>query len=118
VTTSDALSSYAQLLSDAGFRIYMPKSAPSTHFIYSQPVMGRECFGLVQRDEFGAFQHLMPIRPSKQHGALMSVQGVGGELTVEAARRVALPDNRNDLAGTHHNFYDREWLERLHTQWN
>lgn len=110
------LNEYASRLEDAGFTIYEPKGN-GNYFRYSQVVDGQECFGYVQRAWTGTgrtYTHLMPIRPTIEHGANMTVPLATG-LTVEAAKLVAKPVNRNDVVGTHSNWGDPAW-DQLYTQ--
>lgn len=106
---NDALRAYADLLENTGFDIYEPRGTWN-FFVYSQPVDGVECFGIVQYEGrfLGAegFQHTMPIKPSREHGSSMWVEGVKDEATVEAANAVAQPSNYNRLVGTHKNYRD------------
>ena len=86
------LREYADRLEDAGFTVYEPKG-PGNYFRYSRTINGQECFGYVQRG-WGStgrtYEHLMPIRPSIEHGSNMTVPDTYG-LTIEAAQRVARP---------------------------
>lgn len=111
--TDDALREYADQLERNGFTVYEPKSNPSRYFLYSRFVGGQECFGYVQSDWYGGpggpsgYSHAMPIRPSIEHGSSMFVEGVANALTVEAAKAVARPTNRNNLVGTQKNYRDK-----------
>ena len=104
------LSEYANRLEAAGFAIYESVSGPGTYFRYSRMVDGKECFGYIQLDYFGTFQHLMPIKPSIEHGSSMWVPDARGKalsaLDVETAKLVARPFNRNPVVGTHANYAD------------
>lgn len=107
------LQEYARRLSAAGFRVYVSNSPGfNRHFLYSQEVDGKACFGSVQRADFGGYQHSMPIKPSRENGSSMFVEGVPDDLEVETARRVAQPSNYNPLVGTQTNWKDLAWLER------
>lgn len=110
-----ALSEYADLLAANGFAIYEPRSSHGDYFKYSRVVDGgRECFGYVQHEYFGGYSHSMPIRPSRENGSSMYIDGVAGELTLEAARKVARPFNRNELVGRQENYRDELRLDRLY----
>ena len=86
------LAAYADMLESAGFTIWEPRT-PGNYFKYSHDVDGVECFGYVQADYWGEISHSMPIAPSIENGNMAYVFGVNGELTVEAAEKVAQPYN-------------------------
>ena len=111
---NDALRNYADTLKGAGFTVYAPGGAWD-FFTYSRTVNGLECFGTVQIGHYGGFSHHMPIRPTRDNGSSMWVEGVpdstpdqgdphgDNPLTVKAAQRVASPSNYNRLVGTQRN---------------
>lgn len=106
-----ALREYAERLEKAGFTVYVPHNPTARYFRYSRLVNGKECFGYVQRDwdRSTGYSHTMPIKPSIENGSSMWVDGVPDELSVEAARKVARPSNRNPLVGTQANYDDPRW---------
>ena len=118
------LRDYARLLESNGFTIYEPTGTMGTFFTYSRMVGDRECFGTVSANRFQSlgtgYSHSMPIRPSRENGSSMFVAGVPDEvtLTVDAARKVAQPRNRNALVGTQENYKDSAWLERGYVRWH
>lgn len=109
---NDALREYADLLHDNGFAIYEP-GGTWDFFLYSQVIDGQECFGTVQYDRIDGIAHHMPIKPSRENGSSMWVQGVPDEFTVEAARAVAQPANFNPLVGHQRNYRDERDLARF-----
>ena len=111
------LRDYANVLYENGFTIYEP-AGRWKHFIYSQLVDGVECFGIVEREDFGDYRHLMPIKPSREHGSSIFVDGVQNELTVDAALIIAQPENRNHLVGSHKNYRDPEALAKHYIKWS
>lgn len=105
------LSEYANRLEAAGFAIYESVSGPGTYFRYSRMVDGKECFGYIQLDYArSGHTHLMPIKPSIEHGSSMWVPDARGKalsaLDVETAKLVARPKNTNPAVGTHANYAD------------
>lgn len=120
--TNDALREYASRLRAAGFTVYVPKPASGRwrYIGYSRMIDGQECLGFVQRGEFfsDGWRHYMPIEPSRVNGSSMWVAGVPDSqtLTVDDARRVASPVNRNPLVGAQRNHISAErmrWFVRL-----
>jgi len=124
----EGLKAYAHTLAAAGFAIYEPTGSMGSYFTYSRMVDGQECFGTVQAEYFGGYSHHMPIKPSRENGSSMWVAGLPGQkdssndgsyevLTVEAARMIARPSNRNPLVGVQRNHYDAAWLARGYSKW-
>lgn len=116
----DGLRAYADLLQRNGFTIYEP-SGWWKFFIYSRVVDGQECFGMVQTngyrsEQFKAYEHSMPIKPSVENGSSMWVEGVPNELTVEAAKLIARPTNYNPLVGRQKNYED-DLTTRGYVKW-
>ncbi|AVD99659.1 hypothetical protein HWB51_gp041 [Mycobacterium phage Cuke] len=112
---NDALREYSNLLEANGFAIYESKDPTFDYFVYSRMVDGRECFGSVSYDRFEGFNHSMPIKPSREHGSSMFIEGIRHlEATVEAAKKTASPTNSNKVVGRHENYRDEYWIERLY----
>lgn len=109
------LREFAQTLLANGFTVWLSKgSLRSSYITYSQMVDDKECFGTVsaQRIALGGsrYTHLMPIRPSREYGSSMWVEGVPNELSLEAAQKVAQPTNRNHVVGQHENWPDPRFI--------
>lgn len=110
-----ALAEYAQALKDAGFTVHAPGGR--WEFLkYSRVVNGVVCGGTVHRAEGLAttWEHLMPIRPSREDGSSMFVDGVPvtAELMVADAERVAVPFNSNPVVGRRANHVGDDWAVR------
>lgn len=120
---NETLRNYADTLKAAGFTIYAP-GGTWDYFTYSRTVDGVERFGTVQLGHFGGFSHSMPLRPSRENGSGMWVEGVPDStpdqgdpsgpdpLTVEAAENVTQSVNYNPLVGIQHNH--RPWTADAH----
>lgn len=118
----EALDAYADTLMAAGFTVYEPTGPAARYFRYSRVVDGQECFGVVQQEalRLQGYSHSMPIKPSKENGSSMFVDGVEDgfdALTVEAAETVAQPRNHNPLVGWQDN-YDDPRTARMYTRRN
>lgn len=115
--TNETLREYALLLQQAGFAIYEPTGVVGDYFTYSRIVDDIERFGIVQKGFFDAYQHLMPIKPSTEHGSSMFVDDVPDVLTVQVARKIASPTNTNSVVGTQANFRDDDYMLDLYEKW-
>jgi len=108
------LARYAQELMAHGFTVYLfrydvervangGKEQVATAFRYSRVVNGQTCYGNVQEDYFETVEHHMPIKPSREHGSSMLIDG---NADLASAERCASPTNWNKLVGTHKNYSD------------
>ena len=98
---------YAKTLADAGFEVWhTPASfAGSGYLTYRN--RENDCWGTFQYSLYDGWQHLMPIKPSRENGSSMFLDKPLDPWTVEAAKQCAQPTNYNRLVGTqrnHHNF--------------
>ena len=94
---------YANTLAAAGFEVWHGASQGSPgYLVYRNASNG--CWGTFQRSYFDGWQHLMPIKPSREHGSAMYLDRPIPPWTVAAARQCAQPTNRNDLVGRHANY--------------
>lgn len=103
------LHDYARLLAGAGFTVYAPVAprSPVRFFHYSRDVDGRRLYGTVNLPTYPTLgqqiEHHMPIPPSRVHGSSMWISSIDDPLTIEAAREITQPTNRNVLVGEQRN---------------
>lgn len=104
------LTEYGNELVAAGFQVWLTRtfSAHGGYLQYRDPATGA-CGSLQYSDHEAAWQHLMPIVPSRENGSSMWIPDPADPFTVEAARQCARPTNRNHLVGTQRNAGDRTW---------
>lgn len=121
--TDESLRQYATELLGAGFTVYVsPRPGFGTYFLYSRVLDGRTLWGSVQLGDLPLLgqppEHHMPIKTSREHGSSMFVESPAlkdlDPLTVEYARIVASPTNRNHIVGRHENWQDVAYVERTY----
>ena len=98
-TATDELLAYARTLVAAGLEVWHSPFDRAGYLLYRDPAT--DCWGSFQESFSEGWQHLMPIKPSRENGSSMFI---GGEhrvypWTVEAARECARPRNWNPLVG-------------------
>lgn len=99
---------YAKTLADAGFEVWhTPASfAGSGYLTYHNPE--NDCWGTFQYSLYDGWQHLMPIKPSRENGSSMFIGNPEDPWTLLAALQCARPYNKNDLVGIQANH--KAWL--------
>jgi len=105
---ADPLGRYADELVAAGFEVWRTRRGANDAgwLTYRNPANG--CWGTLQGGSDG-WEHLMPIRPSRENGSSMFVQDRRHPLrrldpfTVEAAIQCARPSNWNEVVGRQEN---------------
>ena len=123
------LADFGKELLAEGFKVYVFTSdvrrvanggleSVATTFGFSREVDGREVRASVSYGLSG-FQFSMPIKPSREHGSAMFIDGDDipefEDLTVANAERYAAPTGTNRLVGTHEN-YTAVAAEHLYTE--
>jgi hypothetical protein len=106
----EILTEYGNELVAAGFEVWLTKtySRAGGYLQYRDPATGAQ--GSLQYSvNESAWQHLMPIVPSRQYGSSMSLQTATDPFTVDAARECARLSNYNDVVGIQYNAKDRAW---------
>lgn len=103
------LMEYAKVLVAEGFEVWHTKSTGRSGgwLTYRNPK--NDCWGTLQLSEYDGWQHLMPIKPSRENGSSMHVQDRRNPnasfpaFSVEAARQCAQPTNWNAIVGEQQN---------------
>lgn len=108
------LAHYAQELMAHGFTVYLFRydvervargglEQVARAFRYSRVVDGQTCYGNVQEEYFGTVEHHMPIKPSRENGSAMLIDG---NTDLASAEQCASPSNRNQFVGDQKNYND------------
>jgi hypothetical protein len=106
----EILTEYGTELVAAGFEVWLTKTSFGNggYLQYRDPATGAQ--GSLQYSAHdAAWQHLMPIVPSRQYGSSMFLQTATDPFTVDAARECARLSNYNNVVGTQANAKDRAW---------
>jgi hypothetical protein len=100
---------YGKQLVEDGFKVWLSPFGRVGYLVYEKDGL----WGSFQESEFDGFEHLMPLKPSKEFGSHMHIEPappVGPERwTVQAARDCARATNWNSVVGTQPN-QGEHWL--------
>ena len=95
-TDTERLVTYGNELAAAGFEVWLNPYGRSGYLTYRAP---NGCWGTLQESEFDGWQHLMPLKPSRENGSHMHLDTELDPWTVEAAVECAQTVNHNDVVG-------------------
>lgn len=92
---------YAKKLASSGFKVWHVPGIRDGFLIYQNTENG--FWGTFQQSEFEGWQHLMPIKPSREIGSSMFMEEPGDPWTVQAAQQCAQEFNTNKVVGRQRN---------------
>lgn len=104
---TDRLEEYGRRLVAAGFRVWLMPTGSGGYLTYERGGF----WGHLQQSYFGAFEHYMPLVPSREFGSSMFIgQPVADVWSVEAAQQAASATNHNNVVGRRPNAGSQTWL--------